>query len=106
MGGKAGAIGRWGGNAITLASATDSRPSTGLCSCLLLLFFWPDLSPALWLPAPLPQVRSILEEQGMVEVTCEFCRDTYQFQQEEVLEALAAADAVPIAAAAAPAQQK
>lgn len=37
------------------------------------------------------EVRSILEEQGNVEVTCEFCRETYQFAEEEVMEALRAA---------------
>jgi molecular chaperone Hsp33 len=25
------------------------------------------------------EVRSIIEEQGQIEVTCEFCKDTYQF---------------------------
>ena len=32
------------------------------------------------------EVRSILEEQGKIEVTCEFCRDTYDFQEEEIME--------------------
>lgn len=37
------------------------------------------------------EVRGILEEQGQVEVTCEFCKDTYRFQEAEVLAALAGA---------------
>ena len=32
------------------------------------------------------EVKSILEEQGKIEVTCEFCRDTYDFQEEEIME--------------------
>lgn len=32
------------------------------------------------------EVRSILEEQGKIEVTCEFCRDTYDFEEEEIME--------------------
>ena len=31
------------------------------------------------------EVRSILDEQGCVEVTCDFCRDTYQFKEEEMM---------------------
>lgn len=33
-------------------------------------------------------VRSILNEQGSVEVTCEFCKETFQFEEEEVMEAV------------------
>ncbi|KAK9803149.1 hypothetical protein WJX72_002817 [[Myrmecia] bisecta] len=36
------------------------------------------------------EVKQILEEQGKIEVTCEFCKDTYQFQEEEVLKVLEA----------------
>ena len=31
------------------------------------------------------EVLSILEEQGKIEVTCEFCRDTYDFEEEEIM---------------------
>lgn len=31
------------------------------------------------------EVRSIMEEQGKIEVTCDFCRQTYQFAEDEVL---------------------
>lgn len=31
------------------------------------------------------EVHAILEEQGKLEATCEFCKDTYQFELEEVL---------------------
>ena len=32
------------------------------------------------------EVRAIMEEQGKIEVTCEFCNEAYQFSEEEVLE--------------------
>lgn len=31
------------------------------------------------------EVRSIMQEQGKVEVKCEMCNDTYVFQEEEIL---------------------
>lgn len=31
------------------------------------------------------QVRDIMEKEGKIEVTCEFCADTYCFEEEEVL---------------------
>jgi molecular chaperone Hsp33 len=34
------------------------------------------------------EVRGIMAEQGKIEVTCEFCRQTYSFSEEEVLAAL------------------
>lgn len=34
------------------------------------------------------EVRGIMEEQGKIEVTCEFCRQTYSFSEDEVLAAL------------------
>eukprot|EP00884_Botryococcus_braunii_P007801 jgi/Botrbrau1/17021/Bobra.49_2s0077.1 len=34
------------------------------------------------------EVRDILEKEGRIEVTCEFCKDTYQFDEEEVMAAL------------------
>lgn len=34
------------------------------------------------------EVRSILEEQGSVEVTCEFCRETFKFEEGEVMQAV------------------
>lgn len=36
------------------------------------------------------EVKSIMEEQGKIEVTCEFCRETYDFPEDEVLAVLAA----------------
>ncbi len=32
-----------------------------------------------------PQVRDIMEKEGKIEVTCEFCADTYCFEEEEIL---------------------
>jgi molecular chaperone Hsp33 len=32
------------------------------------------------------EVRSIMEEQGKIEVTCEMCNETYQFSEEAVME--------------------
>ncbi|KAA6421714.1 MAG: hypothetical protein FRX49_08325 [Trebouxia sp. A1-2] len=34
------------------------------------------------------EVKNIMREEGKIEVTCEFCRETYQFEQEEVLAAV------------------
>ncbi|KAI3439064.1 hypothetical protein D9Q98_001474 [Chlorella vulgaris] len=34
------------------------------------------------------EVRDIVAEQGKIEVTCEFCRQTYAFNEAEVLQAL------------------
>ena len=31
------------------------------------------------------EVKEIIEEQGMIEVTCEFCKMTYQFDEDEVM---------------------
>ncbi len=31
------------------------------------------------------EVRSIMQEQGKIEVTCDFCRQTYQFKEDEVM---------------------
>jgi redox-regulated HSP33 family molecular chaperone len=31
------------------------------------------------------QVRSIMAQEGKIEVCCEFCNEKYQFQEEEVL---------------------
>ena len=31
------------------------------------------------------EVKAIIEEQGMIEVTCEFCKSTYQFDEAEVM---------------------
>lgn len=36
---------------------------------------------------PYPEVESIIEEQGKVEVTCEFCKDTVVFTEDELLSA-------------------
>ena len=33
------------------------------------------------------EIQSIIEEQGKVEVTCEFCKDTVVFTEEELLTA-------------------
>lgn len=38
------------------------------------------------------EVESILEEQGKVEVHCEFCRETFDFEETEVMAALHAAE--------------
>jgi len=38
------------------------------------------------------EVESILEEQGKVEVHCEFCRETFDFEEMEVMAALHAAE--------------
>lgn len=38
------------------------------------------------------EVRSILEEQGKIEVTCEFCRDTFDFEEDEIMDMVRAAD--------------
>lgn len=32
------------------------------------------------------EVKAIIEEQGKIEVTCEFCNEAYQFTEEEVME--------------------
>jgi molecular chaperone Hsp33 len=32
------------------------------------------------------EVRAIIEEQGKIEVTCEFCNEAYQFTEEEVMD--------------------
>eukprot|EP00199_Chlamydomonas_sp_CCMP681_P006711 CAMPEP_0119109012 /NCGR_PEP_ID=MMETSP1180-20130426/16775_1 /TAXON_ID=3052 ORGANISM="Chlamydomonas cf sp, Strain CCMP681" /NCGR_SAMPLE_ID=MMETSP1180 /ASSEMBLY_ACC=CAM_ASM_000741 /LENGTH=282 /DNA_ID=CAMNT_0007094705 /DNA_START=175 /DNA_END=1023 /DNA_ORIENTATION=+ len=34
------------------------------------------------------EVKSIVEEQGHVEVTCDFCSETYQFTEEQMMQAL------------------
>ena len=31
------------------------------------------------------EVKAIIEEQGMIEVTCEFCKSTYQFDEADVM---------------------
>ena len=31
------------------------------------------------------EVKDIVREQGMIEVTCEFCKQTYQFGEAEVM---------------------
>ncbi len=33
-------------------------------------------------------VRDLIETEGKIEVRCEFCAETYQFREEEILEAL------------------
>ena len=38
------------------------------------------------------EVQSILEEQGKVEVTCEFCKDTYHFYEEEIMKMVESAE--------------
>jgi molecular chaperone Hsp33 len=38
------------------------------------------------------EVKSILEEQGKVEVTCEFCKDTYSFEEDEIMAMVRAAE--------------
>lgn len=38
------------------------------------------------------EVKSILEEQGKIEVTCEFCRDTYNFEEGEIMAMVRAAE--------------
>jgi molecular chaperone Hsp33 len=38
------------------------------------------------------EVKSILEEQGKIEVTCEFCRDTYNFEEKEIMDMVRAAE--------------
>jgi len=32
------------------------------------------------------EIKSIVEEQGKIEVTCEFCNEVYQFSEEECME--------------------
>ena len=32
------------------------------------------------------EIESIIEEQGQVEVTCEFCKDTVVFSEAELLD--------------------
>jgi molecular chaperone Hsp33 len=32
------------------------------------------------------EVKSIIEEQGQVEVTCEMCADSYSFDEAEVMQ--------------------
>ncbi len=41
------------------------------------------------------EVKSIIEEQGKVSVTCEFCGVDYAFTQEETIELFAASDSAP-----------
>jgi molecular chaperone Hsp33 len=31
------------------------------------------------------EVQDIIEEQGQIEVTCEFCKQTYQFSEEDIM---------------------
>ena len=31
------------------------------------------------------EVRSIVAQEGRIEVSCDFCRQTYSFEEEEVL---------------------
>ena len=31
------------------------------------------------------EVKTILETEGKIEVTCEFCKETYQFSEEDVM---------------------
>jgi molecular chaperone Hsp33 len=38
------------------------------------------------------EVLDILEQEGKIEVTCEFCRDTYNFEEEEILSMVEAAE--------------
>lgn len=33
------------------------------------------------------EVKSIMSQEGKIEVTCEFCQETYSFGQQEVLAA-------------------
>jgi molecular chaperone Hsp33 len=37
------------------------------------------------------EVRSIVEEQGKIEVTCDFCAQTYILEEKEVLDTIHAA---------------
>ena len=32
------------------------------------------------------EVRDIIKEQGMIEVTCEFCKQSYQFEEDAIME--------------------
>lgn len=32
------------------------------------------------------EVRDIIKEEGKIEVTCEFCKQTYQFKEEQIME--------------------
>ncbi|PSC75263.1 heat shock 33 [Micractinium conductrix] len=41
------------------------------------------------------EVREIIDQQGKIEVTCEFCRETYEFPEEEVMVVIAANGGVP-----------
>ncbi|KAL3142087.1 hypothetical protein ABBQ32_004710 [Trebouxia sp. C0010 RCD-2024] len=34
------------------------------------------------------EVKNIMRDEGKIEVTCEFCQETYQFEQDEVLAAV------------------
>lgn len=34
------------------------------------------------------EVRDIQAEQGKIEVTCDFCRETYQFTENEILDVI------------------
>lgn len=36
------------------------------------------------------EVRSIMREQGKIEVRCEFCAETYNFEESEVMAVIAA----------------
>ena len=31
------------------------------------------------------EVKTILETEGKIEVTCEFCKETYQFSEDDVM---------------------
>lgn len=39
------------------------------------------------------EVQKILEQEGKIEVTCEFCQETYNFEADEVLAAVEASQA-------------
>lgn len=42
------------------------------------------------------EVEKLLQEEGKIEVTCEFCKETYKFEREEVMEDAADVPAAPL----------
>jgi molecular chaperone Hsp33 len=40
------------------------------------------------------EVLDILREQGKIEVTCEFCRDTYDFEEPEIMAMIRSAESL------------
>ena len=42
------------------------------------------------------EARSILEDEGQVDVTCEFCNARYQFDAVDIEQIFAAADQPPV----------